>query len=260
MRSIVVPRTARVVLVGEPGPEVREVLVVLHGYGQHAREVAEECAHLAGPARLVAAPEGLSRFYLRGTGGATGASWMTREARESEIADHVGYLDAFLAELATELPAGPRVHVLGFSQGTATACRWVALGTAFAPTRDGLAERAAPGGLAGLTLWAGGVPPDLDLAGLRARAGAAVTTLVVGSQDRWIDEARLAGERARLEAAGLAVAVLRFDGGHRLDHEVLGRLLGSAPQALGPRGPRGQGGQGSPGDGSEAAGPPSRLR
>ncbi len=213
-RRIVVPRSARVHLAGGPAPRVRELVVLLHGYGQLARDLLAECAGLASPERLLVAPEGLSRFYLRGSGGSTGASWMTREEREQEIADYVRYLDLLLAELDGELARAGReavpVHALGFSQGTATACRWAALGTA-------RLER--------LTLWAGGVPPDLDLEAARPRLGALELTLVLGTEDRWIDEARLAEERGRLERHGYEPATLRFEGGHRLDAATLARLF-----------------------------------
>ena len=72
---------------------------------------------------------GTARYYLEGAHGRVGASWMTKEAREDDIVDYVRYLDALSAELRlTER----RPVLLGFSQGVATASRWVAMGqTAF---------------------------------------------------------------------------------------------------------------------------------
>ncbi len=49
---------------------------------------------------------------------------MTKEDRENEIADYVDFLDAVFGEVVTP---GARVTVLGFSQGVATAARWLAL-------------------------------------------------------------------------------------------------------------------------------------
>jgi dienelactone hydrolase len=81
----------------------------------------------------VVAPEALSRFYVdrgepaAGTPARVGATWMTREDREAEIADYVRYLDRAL-DAAAGRPgaAAPALGVLGFSQGAATACRWAA--------------------------------------------------------------------------------------------------------------------------------------
>lgn len=213
-RRILVPRHARVHFAGEPGPDVRELVVLLHGYGQLARELLEECAVLASPARLLIAPEGLSRFYARGTSGTIGASWMTREEREQEISDYVRYLDLVHAELEAELAgagaSGTAVHVLGFSQGAATAFRWAVLGTAR---------------LARVVLWSGGVPPDVDLEAARRRLGGLELTLVVGAEDRWMDAARQDADRQRLERHGYPAATLRFEGGHRLDRATLERLF-----------------------------------
>ncbi|MEZ4763957.1 MAG: hypothetical protein R3C26_12480 [Calditrichia bacterium] len=35
----------------------------------------------------------MSRFYLQSTNGRIGATWMTREDRENEIADYLAYLN-----------------------------------------------------------------------------------------------------------------------------------------------------------------------
>jgi len=84
-------RTARIALLGRPGPEVRHLWLVLHGYRQLAPYFLRKFAPLARPDTLIAAPEGLSRFYLEGYYGKVGASWMTREARLDEIADQISY-------------------------------------------------------------------------------------------------------------------------------------------------------------------------
>ena len=52
------------------------------------------CQALEDESRVLVAPEGLSRFYVNATHGLVGASWMTREDRQHEIDDYVGYLDA----------------------------------------------------------------------------------------------------------------------------------------------------------------------
>src|SRR5206468_3354730 len=80
-----------------------------------------------------------------------GASWMTREDRLHEIDDYVRYLDAVHAQVAS---GKARVTALGFSQGTATACRWAAFGSA-------RIDR--------LIVWGGEVPPDLDLGDTRVK-------------------------------------------------------------------------------------------
>lgn len=211
-----VPRTARSFVLGEAGPAVREVWFVLHGYGQLAARFLKAFSALDDGARLVVAPEGLSRFYLDPAGrDKVGASWMTREDRLNEIADYVRYLDAVYADVFASLDrARVRVHVLGFSQGTATACRWVALGAV-------RADR--------LVLWGGEVPPDLDLAAGRERLAPLDLVLVAGSRDEFITPKVLARDEERLRSAGIPYRVIRFEGGHEIDGGVLRQLTEASP-------------------------------
>ena len=172
-RHIRVNRTARYYTLGTDGPHLGEVWLVCHGYRQLARRFLPRFDGLDDGTRLIVAPEALSRFYLhdRMTGDRkevpVGATWMTREHRESEIADYVAYLDAVLHEAtgspvvqsggdlgvasvgATSAESGVEIApltVLGFSQGSHTVCRWVAAGAgagaimAIPPLSQGLAE------------------------------------------------------------------------------------------------------------------------
>ena len=100
-----------------------------------------------------------------------GATWMTREDRLAEIEDYIAYLEQLTMELRHHLAgAGPRIVVLGFSQGTATVCRWLA-------ASDLRADQ--------IVLWAGGIPPELDVADWSARLHGAPLTLVAGKRTSW---------------------------------------------------------------------------
>jgi predicted esterase len=205
--ALTVQRTARYHTLGPPSEEARAVWVVLHGYGQRAAAFAEHFALVAEAGGCVVAPEALSRFYTEGGSGAVGASWMTRADREAEIADYLAYLDALAARLF-EVTSAP-LHVLGFSQGTATAARWAA----HRQSQGRPVER--------LTLWAGGLPPELSPDAIAPTR----LTLVVGERDAYVTPERLADERQRLDAAGADYDLLRFDGGHRLDDDTLRGLV-----------------------------------
>lgn len=214
-----VQRTARYyTLGGRQDLSPSSVWFVLHGYGQLAGDFVRYFGDLAADDTLVVAPEAMNRFYSVAADVApardrpVGATWMTREDRESEVADYVEYLDGvFDAVNGGSLPPGARINVLGFSQGAATAARWIAHGRVPA-TR--------------LILWGGLVPPDADLSrGPHSLRGVPLT-IVLGSRDHYVSDAALDDDVARLGRAGIAATVVRFDGGHALSRAVLRQLAG----------------------------------
>lgn len=206
--EIVVSRRARYYTVGEPRT-ADEIWVVLHGYGQLADEFLTLFEPLVSESRAIVAPEALNRYYKdAGDSGShadtpVGTTWMTRRHREAEIADYVAYLDKLAAAVR---PEGARLGVIAFSQGTATAWRWVALGSsAF--------DR--------IVMWAGAMPPDLDLPRYGSRFPARGVDVVYGTGDSLIPWIDADAQRQRLLAAGIRLAVRTFDGNHRLDRPTL---------------------------------------
>jgi predicted esterase len=215
--SLRVRRTARYYTLGPTHGFPRELWVVLHGYGQLARRFVSSFEVLDDGSRLVVAPEALSRFYLdpvaerrQQASPRVGATWMTREDRESEIDDYIAYLEQLTTEVRRHLAgAGPRIVVLGFSQGAATVSRWLA-------ASELRAEQ--------IVLWAGGIPPELDVAAWSARLHGAALTLVAGENDEMVPAAAIAAEGERLSAAGVAFTLHRHPGGHRIEPDALVKL------------------------------------
>ena len=215
---IAVQRTARYYVLGEAGARTREVWFVLHGYGQLASRFIAYCQPLDDGTRLIVAPEALNRFYTvaptdrNAAARPVGATWMTREDRERDIADYVAYLDDVYERVMAPLDRGAvRVCVLGFSQGTATAARWLARSSRVRADE--------------LVLWGGTLPPELDSATARAELGAPVT-LVVGTRDQYADEATVRDEEARLQSAGIRYRLRRYDGAHAIDGATLAAVAG----------------------------------
>jgi len=211
-------RTARYYTMGGDASDRTSVWFVLHGYGQLAAQFVRFFSDLATPRRLIVAPEAMNRFYLVGVDGApaserpVGATWMTREDRASEIADYVEYLDTLHQEItAGSAAAPPQVVVLGFSQGAATATRWITHGRS-------RVDR--------LILWGGLIPPDTDLSRGPAALRDIPLTIVVGERDHYISSAALADETARLDAARIPVELITFDGKHAISRAVFPRLVG----------------------------------
>lgn len=206
------PRTARFYQLGRPGPDTRSLWVACHGYGQLAASFASAMQPAVADDRVIVVPEGLSRFYLddprkrHGPDAPIGASWMTREDRESEIRDHVEYLDLLVAQCIADIGKDVPVVALGFSQGVATVCRWAALGVT---------------SLQRLILWGGTLPIDLPAdRGPDLFRGAAVT-LVAGRTDKLSPPDVVERDRERLEASAIPVEMRLHMGGHMLSSQML---------------------------------------
>ena len=212
--AITVPRTARYFTIGPTHGFPRELWIVCHGYGQLAAPFIQDFAPIDDGTRLIVAPEALSRFYLdsipvRRTqkNPRVGATWMTREDRVAEIADQVTYLDRVAHEVKRHLAgAGPRIVVLGFSQGVATVCRWLA-------SSDVRADQ--------LVLWGGLIPPELKVDEWSESLQGAPITIVAGDEDEYATPKIVAAEAERLSIAGVAFSLERFHGGHVINADAL---------------------------------------
>ncbi len=216
LKTMAVRRTARVAIAGG-GPGMSELWIVCHGYGQLAARFITRFAGIATPERRVIAPEALSRFYVEkgagfhGQSSQVGASWMTSEWREDEIADYIAYLDAVYDDACA---ANPRdsfaLRVLGFSQGTSTVARWLAAGHAKADQ---------------LILWAGSIPLELTPEGAaRIKGIGRPILLVVGDEDQFITSKVLESQLSALRELGLDVELKRFSGGHDIDQKTLASI------------------------------------
>lgn len=214
-RHITVPRTARYAMMGSFEAKLSEVWIVFHGHGQLAGRFLSRFTPLERKDRLFVAPEALSRYYLtaptatHGPASPVGATWMTREDRDAEIADQARYLDLLYEEIFTRVDRGAvRLWVLGFSQGVATVARWLAAGR-----REIAADR--------VVLWAGMVPPELDAAGARALSMRSPVTVVVGTADEFATPKVVAAQEAKLRELGVPFRAMSFEGGHDLSDSVL---------------------------------------
>lgn len=128
-KNISITKTARYFILGDASDEIEQIWFVCHGYAQLANYFIKNFEVLDNGKNLIVAPEGLSRFYWKGFSDRVVASWMTREDRESDIEDYINFLNSVYTEVCSSLKnKNVRINVLGFSQGTATVCRWVASG------------------------------------------------------------------------------------------------------------------------------------
>ena len=196
-----------------PTTQASDLWLVCHGYAQLAGKFIEQFQSIAAHSRLIVAPEALHRFYLDpppapASQRRVGATWMTREDRETDIADYVDYLDTLAGELLSRFPSA-RLRVLGFSQGTATVLRWAVRATR-APHH--------------LIIWAGEVPTDVDWKmGARKLAQTRID-VVRGVRDESIPQDLLDRNLRTFAEVGLSYELHHFPGRHELDADTLIRL------------------------------------
>lgn len=211
-----VSRTARYFTLGDKTSGVTDVWFACHGYGQLASDFAKEFECIDEPGRMIVVPEALSRFYLpEGTGfhgpdAKIGATWMTREDRKNEIVDYVNYLNALYEEALSGLAREKvRITVLGFSQGGATASRWLASGKARANR---------------LILWGSTLASDANMQDASALFHKVQLTIVYGKRDQFADEKLIEGYEEKLKKYDIPFDFITFEGGHRMDRETLRKL------------------------------------
>jgi predicted esterase len=197
------PRTARFFRWGEPSGSTTDIWVLFHGYGQSAFHFLKKFGSLAGPETVLYAPEGLSRFYLKGFDGRVGASWMTREERLDEIADQVTYIDRLLEEIN---PApGIRINLLGFSQGAAVASRW---------------QQQSRLAIHHFVLWGAGLPIEFT-ADMEQKLSICNTLFMLGDADEFLSSEVLREHFSRLDLMNFRHRRLQYQGGHEITQEAL---------------------------------------
>ena len=205
------PRTAHYYTIGTPSEKTKQVFFVFHGYGQLASQIVHKFDQL-GEEVVVVAPEGFSRFYWSEEKGIVGASWMTKQDRLSEIEDYCNYIEYLYHHYLNLLPSDVQINVLGFSQGGATAMRWV--------------ERNRPK-IDHLILWGAAFPMDLNYLPMKAYLSSMKIYVVYGRQDQFITEERVQAHEEFTKAQELDFEMVWFEGKHVVDRKVLYDLVAS---------------------------------
>lgn len=188
--------------VSRPAIQENPILVyLLHGYGQLAYYFLHKVADILPNEVHFVAPEGMHRFYLNGTAGRVGASWMTKEGREIDILENSKALDTLHSHLVETIQ--PRkIAVIGFSQGGATAARWIGNGQLKVDLN--------------LT-WASVYPPDLTPESNTMYA--TQNTFVLGTEDPYFNEE--ARDFTIQQYKEMGFETITFEGKHELNIRIL---------------------------------------
>lgn len=206
--KIAITKTGRYITHGNP-VSASHLIIALHGYGQLPAYFIRKFQHLDPEQYFIIAPEGLHRFYLSGSSGRVGASWMTKEARMDDIEDNIAYLNQLTTEIISKNTFKHHT-LLGFSQGGATAARWHEHGNLNADN---------------FVLWASVFPPDLELPKNQNAFIKSTNIFIVGDEDEYYKKADIETMSAHLALAQLNFETIIFKGKHTINPSGLSLLF-----------------------------------
>ena len=198
------PKTSRYAVLGQLTEKTKFIWVVLHGYGHLCNYFIRKFESFQAEQVLIIAPEGLHRFYLNGTDGKVGASWMTKEDRENDILDYINYLDLTLLQVCdSQKLENIRLIGLGFSQGGATLSRWL-VNSKYK--------------FSAFILWASVFPPDMEISQLPKNIPG---YFIVGDQDEYINADRIKDFQQFVNDHNLNICIEIFQGNHSIPTPVI---------------------------------------
>ncbi len=193
--------------------ETEYIWVIFHGYGQLAeyfiKKFEDLNPHSKPNQHYVIAPQGLSTAYLESFTGRVGANWMTKHDRELDIENNLNYLETLVkSELNNITLSNKKLVVLGFSQGAATASRWIA------DTNFEISD---------FLVWGGMIAHDIEPTFYQKVKDK--ITLFYGDQDELISEEGLKTSFIKLDELGVNLKLVPYKGTHRIYTEVLNDFI-----------------------------------
>ncbi len=191
---------------GDP-KKADHLLISLHGYGELASFFIRKFKILPDNFMIIC-PEAPHRFYQSGTAGRVGASWMTKEDRLVDIENYISFLDQIYQQ-ETKRHQFTKKTLLGFSQGGATASRWIGMGNC---------------SFDNFLLWAAVFPPDMD-SSTQVKFKSQRNVFVIGTEDEYTDLEKAKSYHKLLNTATMKFEFLTFEGKHNVDVELLKMLI-----------------------------------
>jgi len=198
-----IEKTIRYFTIGDI-QNAKHLLIALHGYGQLPAYFGRKFEDLPDDF-FILIPEGIHRFYLEGSTGRVGASWMTKEARKDDIQDNLNYLNQ-LVNLLTNKKFFEKIFIFGFSQGGATAARYFYSNSNFNH----------------LILWACIFPPDLKIENEVIKENKS-NFYILGNQDPYFTSDQFLDTLNFY--SNLGYKTIEYTGNHSIDSIVLKNLL-----------------------------------
>lgn len=214
IQNIQIQKTLPVFYSKEPDVRVKKVWLLCHGYAQLPEYFMRHFEPFFAEDCLFISPQGLSTFYIQGTSGRVGASWMTKHNREVDIDDINSYLNQVYLSVHARISPDAEWNILGFSQGVPVVLRWYFQSALHA---------------AKIVVWAGSMPVDIAEDILQKRLSSSCLYVVNGNRDPFLEnEIDIDEIRKRMADLYPKHKWLRFEGGHHLHAETLNKIIGNS--------------------------------
>ncbi len=192
----------------EKTTSTKNIWVVFHGIGYLSKYFLKYFKGLDPIENYIIAPQAASKYYLNGKYTHVGASWLTKENTQAEIANTMNYLEEIYQ--AEDLASAKNLIILGYSQGVSIATRWVSKNKVECSQ---------------LVLCSGGIPRDLKPTDFEFMQHTK-TTLIYGEEDPYMDPERLKNERFHAkELFPKDLTIIPFEGGHEMRPEIINSLV-----------------------------------
>jgi predicted esterase len=205
---IIVSKTARFFTLGELNEHTKNIFIVIHGWGMSAKSFLQSFDPLQTEQTFFVAPEALNRFYVKGSGGQVGATWMTREDRLNEIKDYLAYLDDIYELFDFEKYNHAHITAIGFSQGASTVTRWV---------------NSTEKKIDSLIVYAGEVAPELLPLSENSGLKRTKNTFICGTRDEFFTQPLVA--KMKDAYSELHFTEIEFEGKHEINLDALRKAL-----------------------------------
>ena len=206
-KNISISKKARYFQLGKISEQTKTIWFVFHGYGMLSQYFIKKFKSLENNQTVIISPEALSRFYIGENYDRVGASWITKEDKLDDIDDNIAYLNSLFELTMKNINLNSiNIHVLGFSQGGATACRWILNSNIR---------------INSLGLWGADIPNDCLSENKREKWRQFKTTLIIGKRDEFISDENKKEFAKLLNAYNLDYELIEYNGTHKIIEEVL---------------------------------------
>ncbi len=204
--TLKVEKTAHYGTYGQLSDQTSYFWFVLHGSHMLCEQMLYKFENFDPSTHFVVAPEGLSRFYLKGFSGDVVATWMTKQDRLTEIEDFSTYLHSLYSSYLEKLPKNCKKIVFGFSQGGTSAFRWLHR------------KKTDLDVLLAYSTW---IPEDIDFTKSHTSFDRIKLLYTIGNQDMYLSNGKKELLFDIIQRNGFEVALEFYEGIHKVKKSQL---------------------------------------